>query len=347
MKTSDYLVTILIPAYNVEKYIAEAVYSIQNQSHSNIEILIIDDGSVDNTNSIIRNLKEKDSRIVLVTNESNLGLIKTLNKGIELAKGKYIARMDSDDIAHPNRIEKQLGTMLSNPNVDFVGCLLKVINEKNRFLYYLDAFDVDDNFVAGFISMFESPIAHPGLLIKSEVIKKYKYRDEQEYKHVEDFDMFSRMLADGVKYKCHREYLLYYRINHDGVTRQNAEIQRVRTLKILQRNSQVYLGVNIERRLYDFINFYDISDINYHNAKSAINKLDDLKKEYELTYQKKSKRLTSWVNQRKIKIAKALLVERKTILSILLMPNIIEMIKDRYTYFNILNTLIRIVNSKF
>src|SRR5436190_1597301 len=115
------LVTVLLPCYNGELYIEEAVRSMMNQTYSNLEILIIDDFSSDNSNSILTRLATEDKRIRLVRNESNLKLIKTLNKGLGLATGIYIARMDADDISLPERIEKQMNFMLANPDMDLCG----------------------------------------------------------------------------------------------------------------------------------------------------------------------------------------------------------------------------------
>ena len=344
---TEHLVTVLIPAYNAEKYIIEAVGSIQRQTYHNLEILIIDDGSTDRTNQILYVLKQKDKRIELVENETNLGLIKTLNKGIDLAKGKYIVRLDSDDVAHPDRIREQIAAMLKDDNIDFVGCLLKVIDSNSRFLYYSDAFDTKDSFVARFISMFESPIAHPGLVIKTDVIRKYRYQDAEEYKHVEDFDMFSRMLSDGLNYKCVDSYLLNYRINMEGVTRQNADLQRERTMSILQRNVRNCLGFETTSEINDVVNFYRVDSITFDSARNAIKVLDDFELAYEYKYHNKSKRIKSWVNQRKIKIVKALFVRTKDVKAILLMPSMIDILFDHYTYFNIFNTILRIINSRF
>lgn len=347
MKQTEHLVTVLIPAYNAEKYIREAVGSIQRQTYSNLDILIIDDGSTDRTNQIIQELGIEDKRIRLVENETNLGLIKTLNKGIDLAKGKYVARMDSDDVAHPERIREQLAIMQKDNNIEFVGCLLKVIDSNSRFLYYSDAFNTKDSFVARFISMFESPIAHPGLVIKTDVIKKYRYHDAEKYKHVEDFDMFSRMLSDGVNFQCVNKYLLNYRINLEGVTRQNADLQKERTLGVLCRNVESYIGFKATSEIYDIINFYRVDSITFDSARNAIKVLDDFEFAFEHKYQNKSKRIKSWVNQRKLKIVKALFVRTKNLKAILLMPSIIDVLFDYYTYFNIFNNTIRIVNSRF
>lgn len=121
------LISVLMPAYNAEKYIKEAIESILNQTFSNFEFIIIDDGSIDATEEIIKSFK--DSRIVYIKNEKNLGLIKTLNKGISIARGEFIARMDSDDISMPQRFELQLDVFKKYKGVDIVNVALKKMSE--------------------------------------------------------------------------------------------------------------------------------------------------------------------------------------------------------------------------
>ena len=107
-------VSILMPVYNAEKYLIEAVDSILNQTFRDWELIIINDGSTDRSRELLSQIA--DNRVIIVDNETNLGLINTLNKGINLCKGEYIARMDADDISTPERIEKQVQFMDSHPH---------------------------------------------------------------------------------------------------------------------------------------------------------------------------------------------------------------------------------------
>ena len=102
------LVSVIIPCYNAEKYVEEAVRSIMKQTYLDLEIIVIDDCSTDGTNEILQSLSLEDSRIVFLKNETNLKLIKTLNLGISISKGKFIARMDADDISEPERLVEQV-----------------------------------------------------------------------------------------------------------------------------------------------------------------------------------------------------------------------------------------------
>ena len=106
------LVSVLLPVYNVELYIEEALCSILNQTYTNFECIVIDDASTDRTVQIIESVK--DDRIVLIKKEKNTGYTKNLNEGIKLCKGKYIARMDGDDISYPERFQKPEGKLYTH-----------------------------------------------------------------------------------------------------------------------------------------------------------------------------------------------------------------------------------------
>ena len=125
------LVTILMPVYNAELYLKRAIESILNQTYKNIEFLIINDGSTDNSLAIIKSYSDK--RIVLIENDKNSGLIYSLNIGLKKASGKYIARMDADDISYPTRIQKQCAFM---ENHNEIGILGTFIQKENKFKNY-------------------------------------------------------------------------------------------------------------------------------------------------------------------------------------------------------------------
>lgn len=132
MNNNGILVSVIMSVYNSEKYVEESVRSIMKQSYSNLEVLIADDCSTDNSYEILLKLANEDSRIKIIKKEHNFKLAKTLNKLIKLAKGKYIARMDSDDIALPERIEKQVYFLENNYDIDFCGTKPFWINEQNK-----------------------------------------------------------------------------------------------------------------------------------------------------------------------------------------------------------------------
>lgn len=125
-------ITVLISVYNGEKYLREAIESILGQTFSDFEFLIINDASTDSSREII--LSCKDSRIKLIDNEINLGLTKSLNKGLKLAQGEYVARMDADDVSLPSRLEKQVEFLENNPEIGVLGCRCHIIDGSDRIV---------------------------------------------------------------------------------------------------------------------------------------------------------------------------------------------------------------------
>ncbi len=124
------LISVVMPVYNSEKYLEEAINSILNQTFTDFEFIILNDGSTDKTEDII--LSYSDSRILYIKNKTNLQIVKTLNKGIELASGKYIARMDSDDISSPERFEKLIEFMENNHEIDICSTWLETFGNRKK-----------------------------------------------------------------------------------------------------------------------------------------------------------------------------------------------------------------------
>jgi glycosyltransferase involved in cell wall biosynthesis len=131
------LISVLIPTYNVEKYIRSAINSVINQTYINFEIIVVDDGSSDQTFSILEEIKINEPRLKLFKNKKNLGIVKTLNFGLSVCKGEYIVRMDGDDLCHPKKFEKQLDYLLKNQNIALIGCDVMSIDEDNNILNYI------------------------------------------------------------------------------------------------------------------------------------------------------------------------------------------------------------------
>lgn len=206
-------ISIILPAYNAEKYLASAIDSILCQSFKDFEFIILNDGSTDNTENII--LSYTDSRIKYIKNEKNLKLIKTLNKGIDLAKGKYIARMDADDIALPTMLEKCYSFFKTHPEYSIVAP--SVYNMDNDGKTYRKGNNRYSSEVLPYILLFENTVTHPGIMLKADILKKYQYEDTGLVLHFEDHDCWNRILADEHKIYVLPHPLLLYRINKDGI----------------------------------------------------------------------------------------------------------------------------------
>ena len=222
------LVSVVIPVYNGENYIEEAVNSISQQTYKNIEIIIINDASTDKTSSILEKLQEKDKRIVVFNNEKNLKIVGSLNKGLVNASGKYISRMDCDDIKLPSAIEKQVIFLEKNNDIVVVGGSIEVCDENmnkiNERRYPLD----DDQIRA---AMFRfNPFAHPAVMIRASAVAEERY----QLNWAEDYDMWFRLGLVG-KLANLDEVVLKLRTHSGSISQTKLKYQEKLTLFIRER----------------------------------------------------------------------------------------------------------------
>ena len=155
-------VTILMPVYNAEDYVEEAIKSILDQTFTDFKFLIINDGSIDGSENLIKQFI--DERIIYVKHDTNLGLISTLNEGLNLATSKYIARMDADDISFRDRIEKQVAFMEANPQVDISGTWLSVLDTEKVVAHPASSEQCRVNLLQNTV------LGHPSVIMRKEAI---------------------------------------------------------------------------------------------------------------------------------------------------------------------------------
>lgn len=197
--------------YNSEKYLSEAIESILEQTFTNFEFIIINDGSTDNSLLIVEYYKAKDNRIISISRE-NKGLPYSLNEAISLAKGKYIARMDADDISLPNRLECQLKLMESNLEIGVCGSWAESF-EKGRRGKILKH-PKEDLFLKAKL-FFSVCFIHPTVMCNAELLKEYAYNNK--YTNSQDFDLWVR-LSNKTKFYNLQMVLLRYRISDSSIT---------------------------------------------------------------------------------------------------------------------------------
>jgi glycosyltransferase involved in cell wall biosynthesis len=240
------LISVIMPCYNSEMYIGEAIQSVLNQTYPHFELIILDDGSTDSTKSIIRSFS--DWRIKLEVEVENRGIVFQLNKGLSIAKGQFIARMDADDISLPTRFEKQIEFFedKTNNNIHVLGTDAVSIGRSNKPIVYKNY----DPKQISFLLNFYCPILHPTVLMKKTVFDK-GLRYSERFKYAEDFALW-RMIDNGNNIAILAEQLLHYRI-HDGQTNQDQN-----RLKI-QRDSCLKVGEIDSIRLFDNLFFDDIA----------------------------------------------------------------------------------------
>jgi glycosyltransferase involved in cell wall biosynthesis len=212
------IISVILPVYNAEKFAHEAINSILKQTITDFELLIINDGSTDRSNEIIEGFK--DSRIKVIQNQKNLGLIGTLNKGFNLAKGQFIARMDADDISIPNRFEKQLAYLTNHPEIDILGTQIKVFGTEN----YISKFNTDQEEIE--IQLyFESMINHPTVMIRREFLVKHKLKFDTQFPHCEDWGLWLNSLSYHAKFKNLPDILLNYRVEGQNISIKNKDTE--------------------------------------------------------------------------------------------------------------------------
>lgn len=214
------LVSVLIPTYNVSKYINEAIGSILEQTYKNLEVIIVDDGSSDGTYELLEVLARTDSRIKLFKNLENMRIVETLNFALKIAKGEYIARMDGDDISLPERIAKQVEFLNTNKDVDLVGLNVIAIDDDGHELKRLKYSSNPIN--ANQLVEYFSPVPHFWLARTSTYQKVGNYRIAT----VEDYDFLLRMSTLGLKFCNIQEFLYKQRIRQGNTATASGLIQR-------------------------------------------------------------------------------------------------------------------------
>ncbi|MDR1370726.1 MAG: glycosyltransferase [Dysgonamonadaceae bacterium] len=218
--------SVVMPVFNAEKYLREAIESILNQTFADFELIIINDGSTDESKNII--LSYTDQRICYIENETNLGLIKTLNKGIKICKGKYIIRMDSDDICVPTRIEKQIRFMKKRPDVGLCGTWAYVIDDKGTITG-----KIINQTSPPFISislLFSVPLIHPSTCFRASILKQNLYH---EVPVAEDYDLWCR-LNEQTKIANIPDFSLYYRWHNTNISREKQLTQEQNKEKLIR-----------------------------------------------------------------------------------------------------------------
>ena len=226
------LVSVIVPIYNAALYIDDSIKSVLNQSYPNIEVIAIDDCSTDSTYEILE--RYSDKRLRLYKNTSKLGVSETLNRGVSLARGFYIARHDADDISLYNRIDIQV-KFLKASNYDLVGCNLRRFGTKSDIVRF------PTNYTRIFIRLFYgSPLAHPTVVGKASVFKQHNYDARMEY--AEDYDLWERLDRYGFKITNINEVLVNYRVHDNQVSNLKSVIQNRSKESISSRRLNLFFN---------------------------------------------------------------------------------------------------------
>jgi len=263
----DIPVTVLMPVYNAESYLREAIESILNQTFTNFEFLIINDGSTDNSKSII--LSYTDSRIRFVENETNIKLIATLNNGIDLAKGKYIARMDADDISILTRLEKQVAFLDKHP--EYVACSswVETFSETNKSntIKYEESHDL-----IKVKSLYQNHFCHGASLFRKDVLAESNLRFESKFIHSEDYYFFVKLSELGKLFNI-QETLLRVRHHDSNVSVLSRNIQYENSIIVIKYQLHK-IGLNTDA--IDFALYFRFFCSSFDLSKSEIMHIEKL-----------------------------------------------------------------------
>lgn len=244
------IVSVVMSVYNGSTFLKEAIDSILNQTFSDFEFIIINDGSTDNSLNIIKSYSDK--RIKLIDNVVNKGLIYSLNKGIEEAKGKYIARMDADDISEPERLKCQFDFLELNENIGVLGSdYISFSNKHSKRLHSI----ISPSEIKAFL-MFSATMCHPTLMIRKSVFLDNQLKYSAFAKHVEDYDLWTKLVLK-TDFENLTEVLLNYRDHINQVSHANNQVQ-LESSNIIRENYLKSLGFE-----------YTSKDLIIHNLASS------------------------------------------------------------------------------
>ncbi|TML04328.1 MAG: glycosyltransferase family 2 protein [Actinobacteria bacterium] len=214
------LVSVLLAVHNGARFLAEATESMLHQTFQDLELVLVDDASTDDTPSVLARID--DPRVTVLRNDGRLGLAASLNRGLDLAAGKYVARLDADDVALPQRVELQLERMLEEPRVAVVGTAVRDIHESGRqgrtHVMPRGARPLRWH------ALFSSPFFHPTVLVDREALDRHGLRYDVSFDESEDYELWTRLFgfADGDNL---REALVLKRVHAQQASLRRGEVQ--------------------------------------------------------------------------------------------------------------------------
>ncbi len=251
-----------MPVHNAEEFLKNSVDSILNQSLSDFELIVWDDASTDNSLKILKSFDEP--RIKVYNNHAQLGLPATLNKALEVSTGKYIARMDADDIASPDRLEKQVNFLRKHPEISITGSFIQTFGESNEIWKY----PTDPSYLKAYL-LFDCGIAHPSIMMRKDHMITYNLTYNETFTYSQDYELWERA-SQNVAITNIPAVLLKYRITNSC----NDKSNYLRTIRSRALNR---LGIEASKE-----------DLDYHGRLNTWNHPVDLQNLIKLTI---------WVNR--------------------------------------------------
>lgn len=233
-------ISVVLPVYNAEKYIRKSLESILAQTFTDFEILLVDNASTDSTIEILKSYT--DPRIRIIINPSNLGLIASLNIGLNSARGKYIARMDHDDIALPERFQKEYDFLESHQDIVLVGTWSNIMDSNENFIR-IHKNPLQNN-VIKYELMFGNTITHPSIMMRRDIVNAVGGYDSA-WINTEDYNLYSRLIRNH-KLANIGEPLINYRVHGASLTNEASSqvVMHENTKKMIRLNISNYIPLS-------------------------------------------------------------------------------------------------------
>ena len=260
MKNYSPLISVILPVYNSKNYILKCLESLKNQSNQNFELILVDDGSTDETLKISKKYLKNhfNYRYTLIINKKNIGITKSLNKGFKVAKGKYLARADADDVYEPDRFEFQQKFLEKNNNISLIGSNVKYIDKKENFLSFsnlpIDHFNIWSRL------FFHNPLIHSTIFFRRHIFKKVLYNEK--FRTTQDYDMYCRII-NYFKIENIKKPLANYRIHDQSISKKKYHLQKKNTLIIQKKFYTMNFDNHFPLNKFKLFNNFFMTDYNH------------------------------------------------------------------------------------
>ncbi len=286
-------ISIILPVYNCEGYIHQSIDSILAQSYQNFELIIFNDASTDSTLDIINTYK--DSRIRLINSPENKGYVAHLNHGLNIARGKYIARMDADDVCMPDRLKKQISFLEQNPNYDICGTWVEPIGASNdKNIWKLPS---THNSIIIHQFFYNTALAHPTVMLRKSFVDEHNLRYNHNFMPAEDYELWTR-ISKLTKFKNISTPLLKYRQHPHQISQvkkdqKQAALKKIRSaqlqlLDIIPTQEELDISLIISNRKFSHLSNHLIDVKRWltklHESNQKLGMFDQFSFKQELGY---------------------------------------------------------------
>ena len=218
-------VSVLMPTYNTGEFLGEAIESILSQSFEDFEFIIVDDGSTDDSYRILAEYAKKDERIRIIKNDQNKGIVYSLNRGLRECRGEYVARMDADDIALKDRLEKQITAMEADPYTVVLGAALSYIDKSGKELGIVRRCSLDKSLIA------QNPLLHPTVVFSRAILEQHRVMYLKKYGYAEDYFLWLQLSRLG-KLDAIDDIVLKYRLSNSATRMRHLKGVLLATLRV-------------------------------------------------------------------------------------------------------------------